>query len=595
MLKQNLFICCICISLFLSSCGTNKSVTPSEDTTIATKHERKGYHDEILSIFELLDSQQFTEADKAIKKISTAKLNQEELLLIETLKAHKLNIEEKPTEALQLLSTQGFIDKQILSSRSTQAKIQAEKIISLNLLSRHADAAKLRIYMAANLNTEEALRNNAIAIWLDINQLNEFRIKDELSSSHNKDYQQWLTLNMLVRFNKHSLNKQINDIEQWQHQNPQHTAALVPPQDIINLRLAAKQRPHKIAIILPFDRKYKNFSNAIRNGFMQSYYQSDYQPLLSFYAVDQQQDFLDVYHTAINEGAELIIGPIFKNQLTQLYQLEELPVPTISLNRLDNKSLTPLNLFEFSLASEDEIDTMIQQLSLSGYKNALVFLQSSSWAKEDSEYFSQQWQNKHGNILAEQAFDSNKDQSRQLQKLLNIDKSKYRIHRLNSTLRQKLNSQPRRRQDADFIYLLAKPDKASSIKPMLKFHYAGDLPSYASSRIYRGYANKSLDNDLNGITFTDLPWLTHKPKNIDAQYRQSPLLRMYAFGVDAFQLSERLNLLKNNKQLSLNGATGKLSLSNNKLKRQTAIAVFSKGKIQEVPIKMHAKLDMNKL
>ena len=46
---------------------------------------------------------------------------------------------------------------------------------------------------------------------------------------------------------------------------------------------------------------------------------------------------------------------------------------------------------------------------------------------------------------------------------------------------------PRRRQDADVVFLFSQNDsEARSIKPLLAFHYAGDLPVFALSNIYNG-------------------------------------------------------------------------------------------------------------
>uniref|UniRef100_UPI002613D903 penicillin-binding protein activator n=1 Tax=uncultured Paraglaciecola sp. TaxID=1765024 RepID=UPI002613D903 len=163
-----------------------------------------------------------------------------------------------------------------------------------------------------------------------------------------------------------------------------------------------------------------------------------------------------------------------------------------------------------------------------------------------------------------------------------IDKSKQRIRRVSQVLGLEVKAEPRRRKDADFVYLLAKPKQASSIRPMFKFHYASDLAIYANASIYRGYANLRIDRDLNQIIFTDIPWVISAPSDMDKTYSNTSLKRMYAFGFDALQLSERLSLMKNVTGSTLNGATGSLELVDGNLQRRTAIAQFKHGRAEAV-------------
>src|SRR5690554_7108230 len=74
-------------------------------------------------------------------------------------------------------------------------------------------------------------------------------------------------------------------------------------------------------------------------------------------------------------------------------------------------------------------------------------------------------------------------------------------------LRQSTEFEPRRRQDADWLFLVALPQQARQIKPTLAFNFASDLPVYSTSHVYSGEPNPSKDRDLNGIVFCDTPWL----------------------------------------------------------------------------------------
>ena len=105
---------------------------------------------------------------------------------------------------------------------------------------------------------------------------------------------------------------------------------------------------------------------------------------------------------------------------------------------------------------------------------------------------------------------------------------------------------------------------------------------YAPSFVYEGIPNTSKDKDLNGVIFADMPWVINPEKNLSPELlsiRQqittlwannfNENLKFYALGVDAYQLISQLNRLKTLSHLTMNGATGKLSLlPNGHIQRQ---------------------------
>jgi len=147
--------------------------------------------------------------------------------------------------------------------------------------------------------------------------------------------------------------------------------------------------------------------------------------------------------------------------------------------------------------------------------------------------------------------------------------------------------EPRRRKDIDFIFLYSRASQARQIKPILAFHYSGDIPVYAIKSIYNGKTDTKLDRDLNNIRFTTLPWFFDNDlperKAINA-HNQSPNYQFfYALGVDAFHIHPRLRQLLEVKQAHFYGATGKLSLDDEqKITREQIWAKFSNGVAQPV-------------
>jgi outer membrane PBP1 activator LpoA protein len=173
---------------------------------------------------------------------------------------------------------------------------------------------------------------------------------------------------------------------------------------------------------------------------------------------------------------------------------------------------------------------------------------------------------------------------------VNLPRSEARARELERLLGQRLEFTPRRRQDVDFVFMLARPQDARSIMPTLAYHYSGDLPVYTLSRVYAGYPTPELDRDLDRLRFTEMPWVLDSQQPLKQQIlannpQARNFLRLYAMGVDSFYLYPRLRQMAQLRDTRLNGQTGYLSLDANLLvRRELQIAEMRNGRPVEVPV-----------
>ncbi len=163
---------------------------------------------------------------------------------------------------------------------------------------------------------------------------------------------------------------------------------------------------------------------------------------------------------------------------------------------------------------------------------------------------------------------------------------------LRELLRHRLEFQERRRQDADAILMTALPDAARLIKPMLDYHFATDMPIYATSHIYPGDANATRDVDLNGVRFCDLPWTLEPPSDAhrllssSGKNTLSRFGRLYALGVDAIELYPWLEQLQYSPDTYIDGETGRLQLMGSKqVQRELTCTQFEQG----IPLSISAQ------
>jgi outer membrane PBP1 activator LpoA protein len=293
------------------------------------------------------------------------------------------------------------------------------------------------------------------------------------------------------------------------------------------------------------------------------------------------------YNLAVEDGADMIIGPMRRAEVETLLAVEALPVPTISLNRIDNENQSqPKNLYQFGLSPLDEIRQIADRAWRKDQRNVLVIAPDNGWGNRASTFFNQYWSAKGGTVLSQVSYPATtKDFTPLLKPPLQIDLSEERGRKLKRFINSRIQFDIRRRQDIDLVVVLGYPVIARQIKPALDFLYASDLPVVATSHIYNGSQQTNLDRDLSGVEFSAMPWtLTgHLINDLQPDQRLHTAYRhLYAVGHDAFLLHKNINRLEDDNAIPLFGATGILSLSNGMVVRQSKWAEFQRGKVKEI-------------
>jgi hypothetical protein len=268
---------------------------------------------------------------------------------------------------------------------------------------------------------------------------------------------------------------------------------------------------------------------------------------------------------------------------------EHLPVPTLALNYSNISENLPKELYQFGLSPEDEARQVAEKAWLDGHNQAIVLVPQGLWGDRIYTAFQQQWGMFGGEVIEKQTFAANdSDFSQPLQKLLNIDESRNRISLVRRILGTRIETEPRRRKDIDFIFVAALPPQARQIRPQLKFFYAADLPLYATSHVFSGVAQPGKDRDMDDIVFCDMPWVLDDASQQGAQLwqdiaptwpeRAESLRRLYALGVDSFNIIPHLRRLSAYHFQQFEGQTGTLNLDDsNRIMRQLLWARFENG------------------
>jgi len=351
--------------------------------------------------------------------------------------------------------------------------------------------------------------------------------------------------------------------------------------------------PKRIALAMPLHGKLGKAGQAVVDGFMAARFESKVDsaviPYIKVYDTTELSSLDALYLQASADSMEMVIGPLDKDRVIELSQKNALTIPTLALNYIpigSNYSSTA-NLIQFGLAVEDEASQLARRSLEAGHKRIIILHQDQPWAIRAAQYFSSSWIELGGEIAGQVSFSGDGDHSKTITQALLINQSHERVKILKTHLAgsgNRIKFEPRRRQDVDAIILFALPTDGRQIIPTLAFHYAADLPVYASHHIYQGPTNTTRDRDLEKVIFTELPWLIEQPSIQQQISQQWPdrerYTRLFAIGVDAYRLFPRLEQLQNLTGSSVDGVTGVLQMnSQGRIVTHSSWGQFRAGKV----------------
>lgn len=536
----------------------------SEASTLESPQSEARYYEAARFLYYLTE---FEEAGELLNSLDIGPLPLELSADIISLRADIQIQLGQAEEALTLLSDERLSTPQLPDDQ--QNRIRALRASALAATGQHLLSAQERIFLDNRLSAERREANHEY-IWSSLDNLDVQQLMQLSETSVSYEFQAWYELALISKRYRYNLDLQQLQLEQWMTHWSRHPAAEFLPRQLQLIANLGDTRPEQIALLLPLQSQA---GRVIRNGFMSAYFNARdiglKVPELRFYDTTEHNDILALHQQAQDEGAELIIGPLLKSQVAALQNVRELGVPTLALNTIDNDSPRSNQLYQFSLAPENEARQIAHKAWRDGHRRVAILgpveSDGTDYYSRKRRTFTEEWESLGGSVASTASYQDNYTET--IEQMLQLSHSQYRHEQLTSLLGSNTEFIPRRRQDIDFIFLLAQPGPARQIIPSLAYLYAGDLPVYATQDVYSGSPRPQADADLNGIHFADCPWLLTDLDELrnEAQrlfpQRSAQYSRLQAFGVDAYRLYPRLSQLERLENQSIPGATGQLYMS----------------------------------
>jgi outer membrane PBP1 activator LpoA protein len=349
--------------------------------------------------------------------------------------------------------------------------------------------------------------------------------------------------------------------------------------------------PH-IALLLPITGRTASAAVSVRDGFMAAFYQTPpaQRPQIRVYDTGET-GVGEILNRANQDGAQFIVGPLTREEVTAAAAFPGRRPPILALNFLPPDRPTPAAFFQFALSPEDEAREAARRILADGHRLGIAFVPAGDWGNRVLAAFSQELQAGGGTLLSSASIDSGlTDFAEPITEALRITDSQGRHRRLESVLGTKLQFEPRRRGDLEFIFAAAPASTERLLRPQLRFHFAGDVPTYATSDAFE--PDPRANQDLEALMFPDMPWMlggeladAAREAARSAWPNGGPRRgRLFAFGFDAYRLALALRDHGNAPGLTLDGVTGRLSLdADRRVRRELGWAQLKGGEIRMLP------------
>lgn len=450
------------------------------------------------------------------------------------------------------------------------------------LQNKPLDALHERLLQSA-LEPENARQAVNEAIWRQISSLRgeDFSVLEYADTSNKAEEQLlagWVALARVQRNHAGDVDKQIAALADWKSSYPVHPANRFMPAEMLVLTQAQVEQPKRIALLLPLTGKRADAGQSLRDGFMTMHYQhlADSKGLqIDLVDSSAAPDILSAYNSAVAQGAQLVIGPLEREQVQVLANQQSLPVPTLALNNpilndpSGNKVSAPDALYQFSLNPEEEAAQVADTANTSGLRRALIIAPQGERGERLLQAFARRWQMFGAEETGRVRYvPGSGNYGVQLAEALGMDLASGQLRAGHGL--------------PDMVFFVGSSADAAAMMAALTNTGVGQVPVYATSQVLSG--GHKLDARTNGLRLCLSPWQAGAGPLRSAGAAPASADILFAMGADAQMLYSRLQSMSINPSLRVPGNTGYLSMDGGRrVVRALVWGVLKDGQLQVQP------------
>ena len=279
-------------------------------------------------------------------------------------------------------------------------------------------------------------------------RLDSAMLREQLAATNDPDWRRWLEMQVAYR-------QGLEAFSAWQKQTnalpqspaiPKHLTQWTKPPDL-----------DRITLLLPLEGTLAAAGEAVLAGAMTQLYtlfpDPRSRPALSAIDSTRSDDVRTAYWQATEDGADLVIGPLTKTDVTALRQLAQRPVPVIALNQSDDLPDRPTrDWLSLSLAPEDEARQIADIAFGRACRNAIVIAADTHRGLRLFTAFERRWRDRGGKLRGRLLVDDPAETNAAMGTLLGSGSSDQRIRSIERAFDLPVDARGRGRTDFECIF-----------------------------------------------------------------------------------------------------------------------------------------------
>ena len=388
-----------------------KAITSGEFVRAAHEFERlagdavapRKQHYQLRAVELYLKAAQVNEARKKIRNIDVSNLDP-------SFKARKRVLQG------QLAASEGNYARAVilLNAAKRARNLSPEVLADIHWIRAQARMSLNQPYRAAAdliareryLTGKEAVNENQLQLWKILTSLQRAELQTKKQQTRNPTLRGWLELAVISIERGAQPRAMAKAIEQWKKSNPSHPISKELLATLSSSKPALIGRVDRIALLLPLTSRHGRAAQAVRDGFVaigKANPDPD-KPQIRIYDVgDDPSRVTEFYQQAVDEGAQLIIGPLGREAVKNIVTNSDLDVPTLLLSHTDNV-VNSANVFQFGLPPEQEARQVAERAYLDGHRQAAVLYPDTAWGRRMNVAFIEHWQRLGGALINSQSY-----------------------------------------------------------------------------------------------------------------------------------------------------------------------------------------------
>jgi len=252
------------------------------------------------------------------------------------------------------------------------------------------------------LDDNMSVRQNRRRLWAGLKVSDTQVLRDAAKISYDAEIQGWLALGSLANSTGEQGIGWSNGVVQWQETYRDHPAiGILDEMDLPDA--GTLEFPRQIALLLPLSGNNAAAGKAIRNGFLGAYFNAtaglEEAQQVHLYDVNASGGALAAYESAVREGAEFVVGPLLRRNVSDLAAETLLPVPVLALNYVPENVLAPPGFYQFALAPEDEARSAATRTINDDLKRGVALVPDNTWGRRVLASFTNEFEAAGGQLL----------------------------------------------------------------------------------------------------------------------------------------------------------------------------------------------------